>query len=57
MTRATRPCIASRATAPSPGNQTAILVSRGNNAAGSKPEDPGALKLYAFKDGTLTNLA
>ena len=40
-----------------PGNQTAILVSRGNNAAGSKPEDPGALKLYAFKDGALTNLA
>ncbi len=40
-----------------PGNQTAILVSRGNNAAGGKPEDPGALKLYAFKDGALTNLA
>ena len=40
-----------------PGNQTAILVSRGNNAAGGKAEDPGALKLYAFKDGALTNLA
>ena len=40
-----------------PANQTAILVSRGNNAAGAKPEDPGALKLYAFKDGALTNLA
>ena len=40
-----------------PGNQTAILVSRGNNAAGGKAEDPGALKLYAFKDGALTNFA
>jgi 6-phosphogluconolactonase len=40
-----------------PGNQTAILVTRGNNAAPGKPEDPGALKLYAFKDGVLTNLA
>jgi 6-phosphogluconolactonase (cycloisomerase 2 family) len=40
-----------------PGNRTAIFVARGNNAAGSRPEDPGALKLFAFKDGTLTNLA
>ena len=40
-----------------PGNQTAILVARGNNAAGGKPEDPGALKLFGFKRGALTNLA
>jgi 6-phosphogluconolactonase (cycloisomerase 2 family) len=40
-----------------PGNRTAILVTRGNNAAAGKPEDPGALKLYAFKDGVLANLA
>ena len=40
-----------------PGNQTAILVTRGNNAAHGKPEDPGALKLFAFKRGTLTSLA
>ncbi len=40
-----------------PGNRTAILVTRGNNAAPGKPEDPGALKVYAFKDGALTNLA
>ncbi len=32
-----------------PGNQTAILVTRGNNAAPGKPEDPGALKLYALQ--------
>jgi 6-phosphogluconolactonase len=40
-----------------PGNQTAILVARGNNSAGGKPEDPGALKVFAFKRGVLTNLA
>jgi 6-phosphogluconolactonase len=40
-----------------PGNQTAILVTRGNNSAGGKPEDPGALKVFAFKRGVLTNLA
>jgi 6-phosphogluconolactonase len=27
-----------------PSNQSAILVARGNNASGGKPEDPGALK-------------
>jgi 6-phosphogluconolactonase len=40
-----------------PGNHTAILVTRGNNATGTKPEDPGALKVFRFKDGALTNLA
>ncbi len=40
-----------------PGNRTAILVTRGNNAAGGKPEDPGALKVFTFDHGTLTNLA
>ena len=40
-----------------PGNETAILVARGNNPAGGKPEDPGALKVFAFKHGALTNLA
>src|SRR5260370_2400419 len=40
-----------------PGNQTAIFVTRGNNADGAKPEDPGALKLYGFKSGMLTNIA
>jgi len=40
-----------------PGNQTALLVTRGNNAAGGKPEDPGAIKVLGFKDGVLTNLA
>jgi 6-phosphogluconolactonase len=40
-----------------PGNQTAIMVTRGNNAEGAKPEDPGALKVYGCKDGVLSNLA
>ncbi len=38
-----------------PANDAAILVTRGNDAAGSKPEDPGALKLFSFKDGQLAN--
>jgi 6-phosphogluconolactonase len=39
-----------------PGNRTAIFVARGNNAADGKPEDPGSLKLFGFKDGVLANL-
>lgn len=38
-----------------PDNRTAILVTRGNNPEGGKPEDPGALKLHDFKDGVLGN--
>ena len=40
-----------------PRNNTAILVTRGNNPEGDKPEDPGALKVYEFKDGVLSNVA
>jgi 6-phosphogluconolactonase (cycloisomerase 2 family) len=40
-----------------PGNQSVIVVARGNNAAGSTPEDPGALKVFGFKDGVLSNKA
>lgn len=36
-------------------NGLAILVARGNSAAAGKPEDPGALKVFAYKDGLLTN--
>jgi 6-phosphogluconolactonase (cycloisomerase 2 family) len=36
-------------------NRLAILVTRGNDAASGKPEDPGALKVFTFKDGRLTN--
>ena len=40
-----------------PGNRGAILVTRGNNPDGGKPEDPGALKVYGFRDGVLNNMA
>ncbi len=40
-----------------PSNGTAILVTRGNDSADGKPEDPGALKLFAYADGRLTNKA
>ena len=40
-----------------PGNRIVMLVTRGNNAGGGKPEDPGAIKTYAFDNGVLTNLA
>lgn len=40
-----------------PSNQTAILVTRGNNATPTKPEDPGALEVYSFKNGMLGNMA
>ncbi len=39
----------------SPGNDTAILVCRGNDAAKGKLEDPGALKVFSFRDGQLAN--
>jgi 6-phosphogluconolactonase len=40
-----------------PDNAAVILVTRGNDAEQGKPEDPGALKVFAFKDGQLTNRA
>lgn len=40
-----------------PSNRTVILVDRGNDAAGGKPEDPGALRLFTFNDGALSSLA
>jgi 6-phosphogluconolactonase len=39
-----------------PGNKTVLVVARGNNADGDKPEDPGSLLVYGFKDGVLSNL-
>jgi 6-phosphogluconolactonase (cycloisomerase 2 family) len=39
-----------------PGNRTAILITRGNNATPGKVEDPGAIKVFGFKDGVLGNL-
>jgi 6-phosphogluconolactonase (cycloisomerase 2 family) len=40
-----------------PDNRAVILVTRGNDPAGGKPEDPGALKVFRFADGVLSNVA
>jgi len=38
-----------------PDNKQVILVTRGHDPAGPKPEEPGALMLWDFKDGVLSN--
>ncbi len=38
-----------------PDNTVAILVTRGNEGTPAKAEDPGALKVFAYKHGMLTN--
>jgi 6-phosphogluconolactonase len=35
-------------------NRKVILVTRGHDAAGGKPEEPGALKVFDYRDGLLT---
>ena len=40
-----------------PSNQMVILVTRGNGPTATKPEDPGALKVFGYKEGVLTNRA
>ena len=39
----------------SPDNRLAILVTRGNEGTPARPEDPGALKVFDYHDGALTN--
>ncbi len=39
-----------------PSNRIVIFPARGNDARPGKPEDPGAIKVYGFKDGQLTQL-
>jgi 6-phosphogluconolactonase len=39
----------------SPDDRLAILVTRGNEGTATKAEDPGALKVFDYKDGVLTN--
>lgn len=41
----------------SPDNRIAILVTRGHDAAAGKPEEPGALKVFRYRDGQLTGEA
>ena len=38
-----------------PDNTLAILVTRGNEGTPTRAEDPGALKVFAYKHGVLTN--
>jgi 6-phosphogluconolactonase len=40
-----------------PSNRFAILVTRGNDAMQNKAEDPGALKVFDYAGGRLTNKA
>jgi 6-phosphogluconolactonase (cycloisomerase 2 family) len=40
-----------------PSNRALVLVTRGNNATPAKPEDPGALKVKALKNGQVTDIA
>src|SRR3954447_3433557 len=40
-----------------PDNRLAILVTRGNEGTPTKAEDPGALKVFSYKSGVLTNEA
>ena len=38
-----------------PSNKMVVMVTRGNGPAPNRPEDPGALKIFSYKDGILTN--
>jgi len=38
-----------------PDHRQVILVTRGHDAADGKPEEPGALKMFDFRDGVLSN--
>ena len=38
-----------------PDNRNVILITRGNNAPGDNPVNPGSIKTFSFKDGVLTN--
>lgn len=38
-----------------PSNKMVVMVTRGNGPAPDRAEDPGALKIYSYKDGIVTN--
>jgi 6-phosphogluconolactonase (cycloisomerase 2 family) len=40
-----------------PGDRSVILVTRGNSATATRPEEPGALEVFAFRDGMLASQA
>ena len=37
-----------------PSNRAVILVTRGNEPTATKPEDPGAIRIFHYKDGVLS---
>jgi 6-phosphogluconolactonase len=39
-----------------PGNKSLLVVARGNNPEGGKPEDPGSLHVFGFRNGVLSNM-
>jgi 6-phosphogluconolactonase len=41
----------------SPSNGTVVFVTRGNEPTATTREDPGAVKLFRYRDGALANLA
>jgi 6-phosphogluconolactonase (cycloisomerase 2 family) len=38
-----------------PSNEMVILMTRGNGPTPTKPEDPGAIKIFGYRDGVLAN--
>jgi 6-phosphogluconolactonase (cycloisomerase 2 family) len=38
-----------------PSNKMVVMVTRGNGPTANRPEDPGALKIYSYNNGVLTN--
>jgi len=40
-----------------PSGRSVVVVDRGNKAEHGKPEDPGALRSFSFRDGVLSNPA
>jgi 6-phosphogluconolactonase (cycloisomerase 2 family) len=40
-----------------PSNRMVIVIARGNGPTATKAEDPGALKVFGYKNGLLTNRA
>jgi 6-phosphogluconolactonase (cycloisomerase 2 family) len=38
-----------------PSNKMVVMVTRGNGPTATRPEDPGALKVYSYNNGVLTN--
>ena len=38
-----------------PSNKMVVMVTRGNGPAANRPEDPGALKIYSYTDGIVTD--